>query len=150
MPAITQEQLLNAPVERVWEFVTAVRYLPVWLADVTSVREISTPQTGAGTTWRMRRRGRHDDESWIVADWDPPRRVRLAEYRRDIQLILRIEPDSEGTRITIEYAWPSRGLIDHLLPPAGRRHMLERSLARLKELIDLNQDIKLLYGMGDE
>ena len=150
MPAITQAQLLNAPVERVWEFVTALRYLPVWLADVNSVREISTPQTGAGTTWHMRRRGRHDDESWIVADWDPPRRVRLAEYRRDIQLVLQMEPDAEGTRLSMEYAWPSRGLLDRLLSPAGRRRMLERSLARLKELIDLNQDIKLLYGMGDE
>ena len=151
MPTITHEQVLNAPTERVWEFITALRYLPVWMADVTSVREISTPQTAAGTTWSMVRRGRHNLESWIVADWEPPRRMRLAEYRRDIQLTLRLEPDTDGTRLSIEYEWPSnRGLLDRLLPPTGHRHALERSLARLKELIDLNQDIKLLYGMCHE
>ncbi|MDQ5850850.1 MAG: SRPBCC family protein [Chloroflexota bacterium] len=151
MPTIRQTEVLNAPPERVWEFVTALRYLPVWMADVAAVREISTPQTAAGTTYTLVRRGRRDPETWIVADWEPPRRVRLSEVRRHIQLVLELEPDAQGTRLSMQQEWPSnRGLLDRLLPPTARRQALERSLARLKELVALNQDIKLLYGMGDE
>ena len=151
MPAIRQTEVLNAPPERVWAFVTTPRYLPVWMAGVTAVREISTTETAAGTTFTMTRRGRHDPEMWIVADWVPPRRVRLSEIRRDIQLVLELEPDAQGTRLSMQQEWPSnRGLLDRLLPPTARRQALERSLARLKELVALNQDIKLLYGMGDE
>ena len=151
MPAIQHEVVLNAPPERLWEFLTALRYHPLWMADVASVQAISTPETAAGTTYTVMRRGRHGPESWIVGELDPGRFLRLSEYRRDVHLRFRLEPLGEGTRLHVEYAWPSRGgLLDRLLPRAAQQRTLVRSLARLKELVALNQDIKLLYGMGDE
>ena len=151
MPTIQDEVVLNAPPGRLWEFPTALRYHPLWMADVSSLQAISTSETVAGTTYTVMRRGRHGPESWIVAELDPARFLRLSEYRRDVHLRFRLEPLGEGTRLNVEYAWPSRGsLLDRLLPQAAQQRMLERSLARLKELVTLNQDIKLLYGMGDE
>jgi hypothetical protein len=36
------------------------------------------------------------------------------------------------------------------MPPVRLQHTVEHMLARLAELFTFNQDIKLLYGMGDE
>ena len=151
MSAVSHEQQVNAAPARVWEFITALRYLPVWMDGVTSVRAISDPSGSAGTTFTIIRRGRHEDESWIVAEYEPPRQVRLVEYRRNHELILLLQPDPVGTCLRMEYTWPStRGILDRILRPTTQQQMVERSLARLREMFSLNQDIKLIYGMGDE
>jgi hypothetical protein len=131
---------------------TTLRYLPLWLVDTEAVRAISTPQTQAGTTFEViRARSRGHVEHWIVMDWEPPRSLRLTEYHEDIHLRLRLEPDAAGTRLHAALEWPSpRGLFARFFPPTAQRHLLARSLQRLGELIDLNRDIRLLHGMGDE
>ncbi len=151
MPSIQRELLLNAPQDRVWAFLTAPRFYPVWMKDVLSVQAISTPVIGPGTTFVLARRRRHAQESWIVADWEPPRRLRLVEYRLGTSLIFVLEPQPEGTRLWLEHGVsPSRGLLGRLMPPVRLQHTVEHMLARLAELFTFNQDIKLLYGMGDE
>ena len=151
MPAISAEVIVNGAPQRVWDFVTALPYLRVWMAGVVGVTAISTPETAAGTTFELARRGAHRPEEWVVADYDPPRRLRLAEYRQNRQLVLRLEPVAAGTRVLVEEEWPGRrGLLDRLMPPTRQRRALQQSLARLRELVRLNQDIKFLHGMGDE
>ncbi len=151
MPGVTQNVFLNAAPERLWDFITALRYLPSWMVDIAAVRDISTPQIAAGTTFTLVRRRRHDPEEWIVADWKPPRRLRLVEYRRGMELIVEMEPVENGTRLSLHVdAGKPHGLFAHLLPSASRRRTLQASLARLQELVALNGDIKLLHGMGDE
>ena len=86
-----------------------------------------------------------------MADWEPPRHLRLVEYRLGTSLIFVLEPQPEGTRLWLEHGVsPSRGLLDRLMPPVRLQHTVEHMLARLAELFTFNQDIKLLYGMGDE
>ena len=151
MPSIQRELLLHASADRAWAFLTAPRFYPVWMEDVASVQAISTPVVGPGTTFVVTRRGRHDQEGWIVADWEPPRRVRLVEYRRGTFLIFTLQPRPEGSRLQIEHGGPpGRGLLGRLMPPLRTERTVERMLARLADLFTLNQDIKLLYGMGDE
>jgi uncharacterized protein YndB with AHSA1/START domain len=151
VPSIQRELLLNAPQDRVWAFLTTPRFYPIWMEDVVSVQAISTAVIGPGTTFVLARRRRHAQESWIVADWEPPRRLRLAEYRLGTSLIFVLEPQAEGTRLWLEHSVPpSRGLLGRLMPPVRLQRTVEHMLARLAELFTFNQDIKLLYGMGDE
>jgi uncharacterized protein YndB with AHSA1/START domain len=50
MPTVDHDILLQAPPDRIWAFITALRYLPLWLVAVEAVQSISTAQTQAGTT----------------------------------------------------------------------------------------------------
>ncbi len=151
MLTVKQEVFLNALPGRVWQFITALRYLPQWLDGVASVQAISDPWTSAGTTFSALRRGGRQDESWLVAEWEAPHRLRLLEYRRKREFIFLLSLDRDGTRLSMQYNWPSeRGLLGRLLPATAQRQMVTRSLARLQEIIKLNQDLKLLHGMGDE
>lgn len=151
MPTLTDEVILNAPARRVWAFITALRYLPRWLEGVASVQAISDAQPTDGTTFTVLRQGKRDDESWLVAEAEAPRRLRLIEYRRNREFLLLLEDIREGTRLSMRYTWPEeRGLFGRFFPPTSQRQMVARTLARLKDLIALNQDLKLLHGMGDE
>jgi hypothetical protein len=118
---------------------------------VVSVQAIGDPRASAGTTFNASRRDRHQDESWIVAEYEAPHRMCLVEYRRNREIMLLLQPERDGTRLSMRYTWPSeRGILDRILRPTAQQQMVERSLARLQEMFSLNQDIKLLYGMGDE
>jgi hypothetical protein len=151
MPEVSQEIVLNAVPSRVWEFVTTLRHLPRWMDGIASVQAISDPKASIGTTFTAVRRGRPGDETWLVAEWEAPHRLRLLEYHRKLELIIDLAPARDGARMRLQYNWPSeRGILDRLFRPTAQRQMVERSLARLQELIKLNQDIKLLHGMGDE
>lgn len=151
MPEVRREVMLNAQPGRVWEFITAIRYLPQWMDGIASVQAISDPQTSAGTTFTAVRRGRHGDEAWLVAEWEPPHRLRLIEYHRRREFLIQIAATRDGSRLSMVYSWPpERGLLDRVLPPTAQRQMVERSLKRLQELVSVNGDIKLLHGMGDE
>jgi hypothetical protein len=150
MPVVKIDRPISAAPDRVWAFVTALRYLPLWLEDVAAVQSISTAQTQAGTTFELvRSRGRA--EPWIVLDWEPPCSCRLTAYHEDLHLRLHCAPSAAGTQLSAQWDWPPpRGLFQRLRSTAPQRQMLERSLLRLTTLFDLNRDIRLLHGMGDE
>ncbi len=134
-----------------WALITTFQYWPVWMVDVAAVRWITTSQAQAGTRFELMRVRALDPENWIVAEYEAGQKLRLAEYHQRIQLNLAVEPTATGTLLRTQLEWPNtRGLLGRFLPDMARGQALERSLARLKEVFDLNQDIKLLHGMGDE
>lgn len=147
MSAARREVLLDAAIERVWAFVTTPRVLPQWFNGVERVQAVTTAETASGTRFELTRHGQ--TETWIVADWEPPRRVRYTEYRRNIQLWLELAADGPRTRLRASWEAPGSGLLGRL-SSARSGAMLERSLARLHELIKFNRDIRLLHGTGDE
>jgi hypothetical protein len=150
MPVAQVDILISAAPDRVWAFVMTLRYLPLWLEDVAAVQAISTAQTQAGTTFELVRR-RGGVEPWIVLDWEPPRSCRLTEYHADLHLRLHCTPAAGGTQLSAQWEWPApRGLFQRLRSTAPQQQMLQRSLQRLTALFDLNRDIRLLHGMGDE
>jgi len=148
---VEAERTLYAPVNRVWALITTLRYLQVWFSDIAAVQAISTAQTQAGTRFELLRRGQRDAEQWIVAEWEPEQYVRLTAYHRDVHLNFRLKAEGANTQLKLEHAYPNAlGIVGRLLPPTRQKALLQVSLNRLHELITLNQDIKLLYGMGDE
>jgi uncharacterized protein YndB with AHSA1/START domain len=149
MPEVIQTIDIHASPERVWDMVTALRYLPLWLEGIASVSAISTPESAAGATFELTRKGSSARGSWIVAEWNPGQFVRLTEYRHDLHYIFELAPIAGGAQLTLTYRWPQRGLAK-LLPPTAQRRLVQRSLTKLKELMDFNRDIALLHGIGDE
>jgi uncharacterized protein YndB with AHSA1/START domain len=150
MTTIAQDVLLNAPPERVWSFVTAPRYWRTWLADVHSVRSITTPNMAAGTRFEVLRVGAHRGEQWIVAEWQPHDHVRFTEYHKNVQLVFDLAAASDSTQLHLTYSAPQRGWLNQLLFTRAQQRALKQSVARLREMVKLNQDIKLLYSIGGE
>jgi hypothetical protein len=150
MPSVRNSTAINAAPQRVWDMVTALRYLPLWLANVAAVSAISMPEAAAGTKFELTRPNSALPEAWIVAEWQPLQLLRLTACHHDLHWIAALEPVAQGMQVALEYRWPQRGLAARILPPTAQRRLVERSLSQLKELIDFNRDIALLHGIGDE
>lgn len=148
MPTIADKIEINVPPQRVWELLTALRYAHLWLADATRIQAISTADVGAGTTFEMVRGG-STPAAWIVSAWQPPQQLCFSTTDGDTQYSFTLEPTQTGTLLTMEYQRTGRGL-SRLLPVAGQRRLVQRSLARLRDLITFNRDIALIHGVGDE
>lgn len=143
--------VVNAAVERVWDFVTALRYLSLWWDGAQNVQNISTAHVQSGTRFDVVRRGQHGPpETWIVADWEPARHLRYTEFRRNLQFELFLTAAGPNTEIRAVYSAPGPGAVLARLLADRHGAALARSLARLHELYRFNRDIKLLRGMGDE
>jgi uncharacterized protein YndB with AHSA1/START domain len=139
---------INASPERVWEMLTTLRYGHLWLAGVTAVQKMSTPDVGPDTTFDMVQAG-STRTAWTVSTWEPPQQLRFSTAEDDAHYSFSLEPTPHGTQVTMEYQKTGRGL-GRLLPATGQRRMVQGSLARLKELITFNRDIALIHGVGDE
>lgn len=151
MPSVQQTILLNATRERVWTWLAAPRFYGLWMDGVAAVRTASRGEAGPGMTFVIVRKQRQVQEDWIVAEWNSFRRMRLTAYRTDHQLIFGLNDAPEGTQLAIEQTWPaSRGLLSRLAPSRSQQHRLDRTASHLHAIFVLNQDIKLLHGMGDE
>jgi len=151
MPSIQQATVLNATPERVWAWLAAPRFYGAWMDGVATARAVSSGEVGPGTTFTIVWEHRQLEEAWIVAEWDLLRRMRLTAYRTDRQFIFQLETVPDGAHLVIEQAWPvSRGILSRLAPPRSQQRGLERTVSRLRAIFALNQDIKLLHGMGDE
>lgn len=136
MPVVEHIIELAAPPERVWATLTALEGLPLWLEGAQRVDAI-TGQAQPGTRFQLRRSGSLHAEQWIVADWDPPRRLRYTEYQRNLQLRLSLSPTASGTRLAAVWETPrGRGVLERILQKTDRR-MLQQSLERLRALLAL-------------
>ncbi len=134
MPIVQQSIALAEPPEQVWKVLTTIELLPLWLEGAQRVDSLTGPAK-PGTRFTLRRAGSLHPEQWIVADWDPPHRLRYTEYQRNLQLRLTLIPAASGTQLTAAWETPrSRGMLEHLLQKTDRR-MLESSLDRLRALL---------------
>lgn len=135
MPIVEQSIELAVAPQRVWQALASIEALPLWLDGAQRVDAITGPAK-PGTRFTLWRSASLHPEQWIVADWDPPRRLRYTEYQRDLQLRLGLTPTASGTRLSA--AWETRrgrGALERVLYQTTERRMLERSLERLRSLL---------------
>lgn len=147
--------LLPAAPERVWRWITAVNYWPIWLKDVASVQAISIAEPQPGMTFEVQRVGQHKSEQWIIAEWQAGSSVRFAEYHQNIQLNCVVTPNGSDAQLQLLIGWPNgHGPLRFFgagKTPGGRwARSLASSSSSLNDLFVFNRDIKLLYGMGEE
>jgi len=137
MPVVERTIELAAPPQRVWAVVAAIESIPLWLDGAQRVDAITAPAK-PGTRFELRRAGSLHTEKWIVADWEPPRRLRYTEYQRNLQLRLSLAPTASGTRLTATWETPrGRGVLERALYEKADRRMLENSLERLRSLLEV-------------
>lgn len=148
MPTLADTTSIDAAPDRVWDMLTAIRYLHLWLADVARVQAISTPEPALDTTFDLVRAG-SAKTTWVVSTWQPVQHVGFSTVNGDAHYRFTLEPTDTGTLLTMASERSPRGLA-RLLPAATQRRLVNTSLARLKELIVFNRDIALLHGVGDE
>lgn len=151
MPTAQATTTVSASPDRVWSFITALRFIPQWLDGTRAVHSITTAHTAPGTRFELLREGIREPTRWIVADWQPPTRLRYTEYDRDWQLWIALDPTGLTTRLTLSLDRPAPGgLLARLLPDRAAQSLVERSARRLSDIFALNRDIRLLHGVGDE
>ncbi len=126
--------------------ITALRYLQLWLADISSVHVISTSDSHIGTTFDVIRSG--SVETWQIVKWQPLQHLQFSAQQH--HWIMLLKPIDQQTRLTLINQWPQHALTALLLRSVHQRRLIRRSLDRLKELIVFNRDIALVHGIGDE
>ena len=134
---------------RIWEMITALRYLHLWFADVEEVTSVNSLDIQIGTTFSVTC-ARAKDHTWTIAEWQPLQCLCFGEQDRATRWIFDLEPTEQGTRVALAHQWARRGFAARVFPSTSQHRLVSESLIRLKELIDFNRDIALLHGIGDE
>lgn len=153
MITVARTRSMPARPEAVWQVVSSVERLPQWLTFAEAAQTLEGD--GDGRLQRIhghwgRRRSEIDQRITI---WDPPRRLEwrheaerldgkpAPRFARDTRVQVRLEPDREGTRVTMESvqvpASALKGLVMRMLSRRQLASAYERSLQRLDAVVRL-------------
>lgn len=136
---------IAAPVEQVFDFLTAWENFPQWMSHVKLVRSSGSPGVGERTHWEV------DGPAGATVEWDAvttrfvPNEL-VAWKSVEGQAIrqagrMRFAPNEDGmTRVHIELQYnPPLGVVGHAVASLFKRdpkHQMDDDLARLKTLIE--------------
>jgi uncharacterized protein YndB with AHSA1/START domain len=139
---IEAETVIPAPTGQVWAFISDPRNDPRWCPNVRSVEQVAGDGPGPGARYEVM----HDPRPGApptrleveVAEFDPPRRLRLLERDDDavFDVVLELTPEADGTRIV------QRDEIDWSIPRIARpiaglmvRRHLRQQFSELQRLL---------------
>ena len=105
---ITESVHVSRPPDEVWAVVADLDAHPEWRPTIVEFTKLSDGPLAVGSRIRevLRWRGREIEIEDVVTALEPPRRfaVRGGWQAADFELDLRLEPEGEGTRVTMD--WP--------------------------------------------
>ena len=135
--------VVDAPIERVWAVMADIEGQPRWMADMKSVRMLTSPPVGVGTraVSTIRMMGVAVQDPVTITEFEPPRRLSLRhEGAWNGGGTIALEPGADGTTTIVR--WDER-LIPPLLPSLGAvvqrplfASVFQRDLERLKDLVE--------------
>jgi len=155
MITVACSRSVPAPRDTVWQVVSSVERLPDWLTFAEAAETLDGE--GGGRLHRIyghwgRQRSEIDQR---ITSWDPPRRLEwrheaerldgkpAPRFARDTRVEIRLEPDGEGTRVTLEsFQQPAsalKGLVMRVLSRRGLASAYEQSLRRLEAVVSTPQ-----------
>jgi len=153
MITVARSQSVPAPREAVWQVVSSVERLPEWLTFAEAAETLDGD--GDGRLHRIhghwgRQRSEIDQR---ITGWDPPRRLEwrneaerldgkpAPRFARDTRFEIRLEPEGEGTRVTLEsFQLPASALKGLVMQALSRRQLArayEQSLRRLEAVVSV-------------
>lgn len=153
MITVARSQSVPAPREAVWQVVSSVERLPEWLTFAEAAETLDGD--GDGRLHRIhghwgRQRSEIDQR---ITGWDPPRRLEwrneaerldgkpAPRFARDTRFEIRLEPEGEGTRVTLEsFQLPASALKGLVMRALSRRQLArayEQSLRRLEAVVSV-------------
>jgi uncharacterized protein YndB with AHSA1/START domain len=137
---------INAPIRRVFELFTDLDHSAAHVSAIRDIQRLNSGPFGLGTRWRESREilGRVDTADMEVTAFDNYRTYTISHHKGGIRIetVFSFEPDSDGARVTIEFALDGAGLPPGLLTPlnwaiAGKvRHVLTQDLTDLKNCLE--------------
>lgn len=155
MITVARSRSVPARPEAVWQLVSSVERLPEWLTFAEAAETLEGE--GNGRLHRIhghwgRQRSEVDQR---ITSWDPPRQLEwrheaerldgkpAPRFARDTRFQVRLEPDGEGTRVTLESvqvpASALKGLAMRLLSRRSLAGAYEQSLRRLDAVVSAPQ-----------
>jgi uncharacterized protein YndB with AHSA1/START domain len=145
MTVLRETAVIPAPVERVWEVLSATNRYAEWVAVVREVTDHHGEAT-VGRTYSERNTvlGPLTTRStWTVREVEPmTRRVDTGTgfpLVRDLTSAFLLRPVPEGTELTYEvtydFALGALGRVIDRVQQGGQRHAMRQSLANLEELL---------------
>lgn len=155
MITVARSRSVPARPEAVWQLVSSVEHLPEWLTFAEAAETLEGE--GNGRLHRIhghwgRQRSEVDQR---ITSWDPPRQLEwrheaerldgkpAPRFARDTRFQVRLEPDGEGTRVTLESvqvpASALKGLAMRLLSRRSLAGAYEQSLRRLDAVVSAPQ-----------
>lgn len=155
MITVARSRSVPARPETVWQLVCSVERLPEWLTFAEAAETLEGE--GDGRLHRIhghwgRQRSEIDQR---ITSWDPPRRLEWCHeterldgkpaprFARDTRFQVRLEPDGEGTLVTLESvqvpASALKGLAMRVLSRRKLAGAYERSLQRLDAVVSAPQ-----------
>ena len=129
---------IDKPVSDVFGYVADFQNVPKWNDFVRTVEKETNGPVGVGTRYHQVRN--HDQQRFIVTEFEPPRRIAIATVPQStpaFSMALRIEPKGDGT--ILFGSWEFRAVRHRLLARlVGRRMAREAAmnLYRLKRLLE--------------
>ena len=141
---------IDAPPERVWEFVSDTARYSEWIEFVRELVEVSDSPLRACSTYRERAKPgpRESVYEWRIEEWDAPRRQvhSHASFEMDARLEVALEPSNGGTRMwhRMEYRMfpklrPLGWLLERAVVRRKMRADMERFLGNAKRIIEREQ-----------
>jgi hypothetical protein len=115
-PSIDTLIVIDAPVDRVWDWVSDIDRQPLWMHEMKSVRLLSPPPVGVGTRAEatVRILGISVTDPVTISEWDPPTRFAVShEGTFTGGGVITLEPGADGTTTIVRW---SETLVAPLLP----------------------------------
>ncbi len=144
MPGFELSAEIEAPVDKVWDFVNDMEKELLWQTNAVERRVLSEGPIEKGSRIAQVDRflGRRIESEWEVVEHHPYYRVdRTITSPVNFEFSVRAEPSERGTRVDMEMEVPDGfggffgKLAEPLILKIGRREF-ESSLATLKDLIE--------------
>ena len=153
MITVARSRSVPAGPEAVWQVVSSVERLPQWLTFAEAAETLEGDGDGRLHRIHGHWRRRRSEIDQRITIWDPPRRLEwrheaerldgkpAPRFARDTRFQVRLEPDGEGTRVTMESvqvpASALKGLVMRVLARRELASAYERSLHRLEAVLSM-------------
>ena len=142
---VESETTVGAPRERVFDYIAHGEYLPDYVTDFDSVRQVSEGEPALGTqySYRMKRGNTEGMFEWTRFEphshlaWHGPK-VKAGPGSMEPAGWWELTPSGEGTHVKLVMAPTPGGLFKFLSPflAAGMRKGNEQALGRLKQKLE--------------
>lgn len=117
---VTRTRHIDAPTEKVWVLMTDLEAFPQTVGGIESVERLDDGTGfGLGTTWRETRTlfGRTATEDMWVTEFEPGRSyvVEANSHGAEYRTSQRIEPDGDGSVLTMTFSGTATGTISKIM-----------------------------------
>lgn len=140
---VVESVVIGSPAPDVWDVVSDPATHTSWRPALREFRQVSNGPLGVGSRIRevLSWRGRDIEIEDEVTAFDPPRRLALRGGWKtaDFDVDFRLEPEADGTRVTMEWPlYPKSFLLKVAAPLMGgaMRKATREELALLKEYVE--------------